>query len=139
MVSITCNNTTVHGRQVGETSFEILVPSNNIIKKLFNITEHKIIGKFQLHCFPNCRGIAVLTSVEIVESYRGKGYSKLLLEYAECQAHYMGYTCIMATVNNLTPAMHKTLQNANFKVINEFINLRSNNTITVYNKTRKND
>lgn len=139
MVTITCNDTVVYGRKIGDTSFEILAPSTNFIKRIFNITENKVVGKFQLHCFPNCRGIAVLTSVEINEKYRGKGYSKLLLQYAEHQANYLGYTCIMATVNNLTPSMHKALLNANYKVMNEFINLRSSNTITIYNKNIRND
>jgi len=99
-----------------------------------NVTDGDIVSKFTLEKFSGCNGIVISRKVVVTEKYRGKGYGSIFCKLRELISKELGYSAIMCTVVLGNNAQERIMAKNEWLKLTEFLNLKTNNTISIYYK-----
>lgn len=92
------------------------------------------IGHYELTSLPGCNQIVVSHHAFINEEHRGKGNGKA--------AHYerlrhiddLNYDYALCTINKANEAQSKILAKARWKMLDEFVNKETGNTVQIWGR-----
>lgn len=111
----------------------ILLPG--LIKKWLQeigIVKATVIGSCNISSLPGCSAVGIINNFKIYPEYENLGYGKILLNQAIFNIGIKNYSKIIATVNQNSPKMHTLLKAKGFVKADTFLNLKTNNTISLY-------
>lgn len=94
----------------------------------------EVIGWCWASQYDGCCGICILYGLKILKEYENKGYGQKLFAYVLRFLQDHNYTVIKLTTNHLTPNMHHIAKKFGFQKSLEFVNKKTDNTVTEYNK-----
>ena len=91
-------------------------------------------AEFGLDMLDGCCGVVVSHHVQVYPSFQGKGLGQLLLQIRQEAILQAGYTMMIATSIADNKRENHILQKNGFKPMHQFVNARTNNTVTMWQK-----
>lgn len=101
---------------------------------LLNIDDNSLITTFILEPMRGCNGICISRKVVIYERYRGNGYGSIFCKLRELLAKQFNYSMIMCTMVVDNIPQQKILTKNEWEKLNEFLNIKTNNRVSLYCK-----
>jgi len=126
----------------GLTDFTVtILPTPNNFVTLKYLKDGTVCGlaEFGLDMLDGCCGVVVSHHVQVWPSFRGKGLGQLLLQIRQQAILAMGYTMMIATSIARNERENHILQKNGFKPMHQFVNNRTQNTVTMWQKNLRED
>jgi GNAT superfamily N-acetyltransferase len=102
--------------------------------RFFDVDTDKEVARFKLTQMEGCNGICILSKMLVFDDYKGKGYGYRLSIFKELLAKEMQYSLLMCTVIKGNIAQEKIMAKNKWELSNQFLNLKTNNNISIYQK-----
>jgi len=114
--------------------FDTIVVTTSVMSHNIKLIDKDdfIIAQGFLSGYPNCCGVAVLNGIR--SNINDSGFGTQIVEKLLAIAVEQKFTHIQATTNGTSPEMEHILDKFGFKVIDEFVNKKTNNSIKVWSK-----
>jgi hypothetical protein len=89
------------------------------------------IADFKLIQLPGCCGVLVSYNSYVYFTYRNRGMGKILNEFRQEIATYLGYTVMLCTDKDSNEPQSKILKSQGFKSVHQFTNRRTDNLVNI--------
>jgi GNAT superfamily N-acetyltransferase len=99
-----------------------------------NQDDNSLISTFILEPMKGCNGICISRKVVVYDRYRGKGYGTIFCKMRELLARQFNFSMIMCTMVVDNIAQQKILEKNQWEKLNEFLNLKTQNRVSLYCK-----
>lgn len=112
-----------------DCTYDVYIKNSFKERFFFGKKEYEQIGQFIISRYPNCCGISVLNNVIVNWQLQNKGYGNLIVQLA---LQLCDTSQLQATTNTHSPKMDHLLLKYGFQVMNNFINHKTGNKISIY-------